>query len=245
MSLIFCLCSAVVVMPAAAPPLTFEMAIERLGGYVTRDENRADRPIVEVYLDHEATAADLSAAAVLLPRLPPFRDLHLYGKRITNASIKRFSGLRSLRSLTPNDDHMTDEGFKHLAHLRGLEELTLYGNLATGTGLAALAPLEKLRHLHLGHVTRPGLKAVATLQQLESVSLHYPGDEAGALAELAALKNLKSLYIYTPGNHHYAGLSALKQIQSFRTGSKWFTDRDRMRSRGWRTFASSTSTTAR
>ena len=141
-------------------------AVERLGGTVTRDEERPGKPVVEVHLGFsKATDADLKELATL-KRL---QVLALSYTAVTDAGLKELAALPSLRKLYLNDTGVTDVGMKELIRLRSLQALYLGGTTVTDAGLKQLAALKGLQALkvHSTSVTAAGVKdlkaAVPTL----------------------------------------------------------------------------------
>ena len=92
-------------------------AVERLGGTVTRDEERPGKPVVEVHLGFsQAADADLKELAAL-KRL---QVLALSFTPVTDAGLKELAALPGLRKLYLNDTGVTDAGMKEVARLRRL-----------------------------------------------------------------------------------------------------------------------------
>jgi uncharacterized caspase-like protein len=134
-------------------------AVERLGGTVTRDEERPGRPVIEVHLSFSKAAdADLKELAAL-KRL---QVLVLSFTTITDAGLKELAALPGLRKLYLNDTGVTDAGMKELTRLHSLQALYLGGTTVTDAGLKDLAALKGLETLkvHGASVTAAGVKAL-------------------------------------------------------------------------------------
>ncbi len=132
-------------------------AVERLGGTVTRDEERPGKPVVEVHLGFsQAADADLKELAAL-KRL---QVLALPYTPVTDAGLKELAALPSLRKLYLNDTGVTDAGMKQVARLRGLQALYLGDTKVTDVGLKDLTALKGLAALkvHSTSVTAAGVK---------------------------------------------------------------------------------------
>ncbi len=132
-------------------------AVERLGGTVTRDEERPGKPVVEVHLGFsQATDADLKELA----GLKRLQVLALPHTAVTDAGLKELAALPALRKLYLNDTGVTDAGMKELARLRSLQTLYLGGTAVSDAGLKQLAALKGLQSLkvHSTSVTAEGVK---------------------------------------------------------------------------------------
>ena len=132
-------------------------AVERLGGTVTRDEERPGKPVVEVHLGFsQAADADLKELA----SLKRLRVLALSFTPVTDAGLKDLAALPGLRKLYLNDTGVTDAGMKDVARLKGLQALYLGGTAVTDAGLKELASLKGLQALkvHSTSVTAAGVK---------------------------------------------------------------------------------------
>jgi hypothetical protein len=80
-------------------------AIEKLGGKVTRDDNKPDRPVI---------AVDLSFTKVMdtdlkeLKQLKQLTHLHLMGTQVTDAGLKEIKELKQLTALGLYNTEVTD-----------------------------------------------------------------------------------------------------------------------------------------
>lgn len=145
-------------------------AVERMGGTVTRDEDRPGKPVVEVHLGFsQAADADLKELAPL-KRL---QVLALSFTPVTDAGLKELTALPSLRKLYLNDTCVTDAGMKEVVRLRGLQALYLGGTKVTDAGLKELAALKGLTALkvHSTSVTATGVKELKA--DLPSLDIDY------------------------------------------------------------------------
>ncbi|MFO0818342.1 MAG: protein kinase [Pirellulales bacterium] len=169
--------------------------IEQMGGTLTRDETRPDRPAIGVsFYSAKLKPNDLLLAE--LQHLPDLQTLNLWGS-----------------------DQVTDDGLRHVGLLKSLRSLDL-GLVPIGdAGVVHLAPLKQLTNLNLSHtrVTDGALSTVASLRALQSLALdNVPiTDEGikplGELTELSYL-NLLSTKIHGTGFRHLARLSKLNQL---------------------------------
>jgi HEAT repeat protein/Leucine-rich repeat (LRR) protein len=85
--------------------------IENLGGRITRDEDRPDKPVIGIDLS-KARIGDADAATVA--KLPALETLDLSETEVTDAGLVHLQGLRQLRELDLRDTKATDTGIKTL-----------------------------------------------------------------------------------------------------------------------------------
>src|SRR5262249_46388482 len=117
-------------------------AIQKLGGYMARDEKVKGKPIVGVFLGGtKATDAGLKHLA----GLRQLQMLRLGKTKVTDAGLKHLAGLRQLHGLDLTNTKVTDAGLKHLGRLKQLQTLDLNYTELTDTGLKELAGLKQLR----------------------------------------------------------------------------------------------------
>src|SRR5262249_47582380 len=85
----------VLAVPGRADEAATVKAIEKLGGTVTVDEKRFDKPVVRVNLGVTLAAdADLKE----LKRLKSLQSLNLYHTKVTDAGLKELKELESLHT---------------------------------------------------------------------------------------------------------------------------------------------------
>src|SRR5262245_3500831 len=107
-------------------------AIEKLGGRVTRDDNRPGKPVVAVNLfGAKVTETGLKE----LKELKSLQALKLSGIKVTDVGLRELKELKSLQSLSLIDTQVTDAGLKELKQLKGLRDLRLGGTRVTDAGL--------------------------------------------------------------------------------------------------------------
>ncbi|HVS39193.1 MAG TPA: caspase family protein [Gemmataceae bacterium] len=144
--------------------------VERLGGTVTRDEERPGKPVVEVHLGFsKASDADLKELA----GLTRLQVLALPSTAVSDAGMKRLATLPSLRKLYLNDTGVTDAGMKDLLPLHSLQALYLGDTKVSDAGLKQLAGLKGLQELkvHSTAVTAAGVKELQAA--LPGLSIDY------------------------------------------------------------------------
>ena len=132
--------------------------VEKLGGWITRDQKLPDKPVTEV--DLQFTKVTDVGLKVLTP-LKNLSTLYLYGTQVTDAGLKELAPLKKLTTLDLAEARkVTDAGLKKLAPLKNLTTLYLGGTQVTDAGLKELAPLKNLTTLYLNgtQVTDAGLK---------------------------------------------------------------------------------------
>ena len=148
-----------------------EAFIKGLGGKVTVDTTRPDRPVVAIDL-HLTQAADADLES--LRTQATLRSLNLYGTRITDAGLKPVGALTGLQSLDLNETAVTDAGLQHLQRLTQLKELRLYHT----------------------HVSDDGFSSLHSLTSLQNLTLSGPQISDRGLVQLKGLHNLKQLLLY-------------------------------------------------
>jgi hypothetical protein len=143
--------------------------IARLGGYVVRDPEKANRPVIQINLkDTPTTDADLGELAAF----PDLQELILDETQVTDDGLALLAPLTQLVKLELNYTPLTDAGLRHLVLLPRLEHLGLNGgNHVTDEGLKELARLSRLKRLSVAAdgVTDAGLLHLLKAPGLESV----------------------------------------------------------------------------
>ena len=131
--------------------------VEKLGGYVVRDEKVPGKPVVVVNM---ARARMTDAALKELASLKNLTTLYLHGTKVTDAGLKELVPLKNLTALYLDDTKVTDKGLKELMPLKNLTTLHLQDTKVTDAGLKELTPLKNLTALYLDNtkVTDAGVK---------------------------------------------------------------------------------------
>jgi internalin A len=125
-------------------------AIEKLGGKVTRDNDKPDKPVVGVNLQNKKmTDEDLKELATLTK----LTNLNLTGTQVTDVGLKEIAQLTKLTDLNLTLTKVTDAGIKELAPLNSLIKLNLWGTKVTDVGLKEIAQVKGLTELVL-HSTK-------------------------------------------------------------------------------------------
>jgi beta-lactamase regulating signal transducer with metallopeptidase domain/Leucine-rich repeat (LRR) protein len=219
---------------ASAPdsgPAEVIAEIEGLGGGVTRDEGRPDKPVTEVVL-HGNRCTD-----ALLERLKVFGDLQmlvLFETRVTDAGLLHLKSLRQLqtvivswspvsnafldrlqelpqlRSLRLNATEVGNDGLQRLARLSQLKSLALWRNPVSDSGIAHLAQMPQLEELNLDgtRVSDVGLQTLRGLPRLQRLNLQDTRVTDAGLKELGELTQLRDLGL----EHTQVTDAGLKQL---------------------------------
>ncbi len=87
--------------------------IEDLGGKITRDQDRPDKPVIGIDLS-KARIGDADAATVA--KLPALETLDLSETEVTDAGLAHLQGLSQLRELNLRHTKATDTGIETLQH---------------------------------------------------------------------------------------------------------------------------------
>jgi hypothetical protein len=133
-------------------------AIEALGGTVTIDPARPDKPVVGVDL-HGANVDD-DWLSRHLRDLPELRELDLAATKVTDEGLVHVGRLSELRGLNLSSTWVGDAGVQSLTQLRELRDLGLGGCRITDAGLRHLQALPKLErvNVHGARITPVGLQ---------------------------------------------------------------------------------------
>ena len=144
--------------------------IEKLGGYVTRDEKSPDKPVISVSL---FGGEDADAGLVKLECLTHLHDLNLMFTKITDTGLAHLEGLTKLQKLELQGTKVTDAGLVHLKGLTQLQSLDLDYTQVTDAGLIYLQALTELHTLHMSwtKVTDAGLVHLKGLTKLQTLDL--------------------------------------------------------------------------
>src|SRR5262249_22360996 len=111
----------VLVVAGRADEAAVVKMIEKLGGRVTRDDNRPGKPVV--FVDLRGTKIT-DAGLKELKELKSLETLNLLNTMVTDAGLKELKELKSLQTLGLRDTKVTDMGVKELkAALHGLKIL--------------------------------------------------------------------------------------------------------------------------
>ena len=186
--------------------------VERLGGILTRDTTKPNKPIVGVTFNKSYRInPDIRDANLkeLIP-LKQLRTLDVSVNLITDVGMKEIAKLDNLTSLNLSVTDVTGAGLKELAGLKHLSHLDIEQTALTDRKLIGLGELQHLKYLNLSGpnlaggivfdgpgypltVTDVGLKEVAKLKNLTTLKLRHTDVTDKGLKELAALKNLEKL----------------------------------------------------
>jgi beta-lactamase regulating signal transducer with metallopeptidase domain/Leucine-rich repeat (LRR) protein len=179
--------------PAANPARAQTIArIYELGGSVTRDETKPDRPVINATLSGtKVTDADLA----MLTEITTLTSLTLMGTEISGDGLDRLSGLTNLRFLYLHKTEATDELMDHVTRLPNLISLTLRDSSITFAGLDRIASKSSMRNLSFWDVRITG-DAVAppkTAPKLRDVQLTKTMVTDAFLDYLAGIRGLTTL----------------------------------------------------
>ncbi len=172
LSLLLTACSKRPSCPTSEEPETEQeravKSIEKIGGKITRDQTKADSPVICVDLTgRQVTDAEMK----VLGKLTQLQELCLAGDRITDAGLKELARLSQLQGLNLEATDVTDAGMKDLAVLKQLQWLSLSGTRVTDAGLKDLTGLKQLKILVIYYnigVTETGKKSLkASLPQCD------------------------------------------------------------------------------
>lgn len=143
--------------------------LRRLGGSVTVDENRPEKPVVAVDLH------GTGVSGVGLSRLSGFTDLRSLNLAFTTVSMgwEHLKGLAKLQTLNLKHTQVTDAALQHLAGLTDLRTLNLALTPVGDTGLEHLKGLTQLQSLNLAFtkVSDAGLPYLRGLTKLERLDV--------------------------------------------------------------------------
>src|SRR6516164_5757999 len=120
--------------------------IKKLNGQYQIDNNRADKPIVAVYLEG---ASVLDRDIESLAPLHRLQRLLLVNTALTDKGMDHIKGLTTLQELSLVKAKVTDKGLEQLGKLSALQTLDLTGTLITDDGLDILKKFPDLRRLTL------------------------------------------------------------------------------------------------
>ena len=199
--------------------------IERLGGRVTRDENSAGNPVVEVSFGHSYDRFNETHMS-LLKGFTHLRRLNLWNINITDESLKELTDIKTLefldlsytKGIGPNFTRITDAGLKHLKDLRNLKSLNLWQARITDEGLKDLKGLTELTDLNLTatKITDVGLKELKVLKNLSVLALNNTEITDGGLKEISEISCLTVLELKATKVTD-AGLRGLKELMDLKS----------------------------
>jgi hypothetical protein len=135
--------------------------------------------------DAGAEIFDVPAAIDLYNGNNPLKGKGGRNERVTDAWLKRLSGLTTLKRLDLANCAIQGDGLQHIAGLTGLRELNLTLTPVTDDALGHLAGLTELRSLGLASTqcTGTGFTHLKALRKLENVNFHFtPLNDAGLQA---------------------------------------------------------------
>jgi hypothetical protein len=145
--------------------------VNRLKGTFTRDETRADKPIVAVNLHSTAVMDDDLAALSALKHL---RTLDLRLTKIGDAGVHHLRDLKELVFLNIFRTNTTDRGLEDVNRLKRLETLLAGGTRITDAGLKRLSGLKKLRKISVFD-TAVGDTGILSLRDLKELRVVLVG----------------------------------------------------------------------
>jgi formylglycine-generating enzyme required for sulfatase activity len=179
--------------------------IKKLGGSVTLDEKRPEKPVIGVSI-------------AIVPALPWRKDIE-HPRSFTDAEMTYLEGLTELQQLHLFGTKITDAGLEHLKGLTRLQQVDLRGAKITGTGLEYLKGMTQLRNLDLSgsKVTDTGLEHLKGLPQLLVLNLNCTEITDAGLENLKGLTTLKELKLWgtkvtDTGLEHLRGLTYLHDL---------------------------------
>ena len=118
-------------------------------------------------------------------------------RRITDASLKHFTGQHNLKALYLANTKITDKGLVHLSLLLNLSKLDLSDTNITDNGLVFVSNLVNLRDLYLNgckYISGTGLSNFSNDCKLSNLSINPNVTDTG-LDTIAKLSNLTQLYL--------------------------------------------------
>lgn len=160
-------------------------AIERVGGYVSRDNKLPGRPVTRVYF-YRIT----DDALELVQAFPSLKSLSVWHGNITEAGLAHIGRMVQLEHLHFEQSPVSDAGFAHLGQLTQLQSLEILEASFTDAGLAHLRHCTKLTHLRLSKtpITDAGVIHLQGLSKLKTLDLRDTSvTEIGASALKEAL----------------------------------------------------------
>jgi internalin A len=176
------------------------LAVTKLGGTITHDDEAAGKPVVAVDFTKATTTAKAQkeitdAGLAELKDFTSLRSLSLGGSKVSDKGLKELTHLKSLEALYLYNTGVTDAGLKDLTELGSLRTLDLTATVITDAGLKSLGALNNLQELTLGEtrVTDAGLKEIKGLESLQTLWLSNSQVSDAGLRELKELKNLQRL----------------------------------------------------
>ena len=117
---------------------------------------------------------------------------------ISDAGMAHLKNLTGLKEIYVGNSKITDESLRIFSKLPKLESLTAPGNQFTDKGLEHIQNMTQLKSLWLGQgeneITDNGLKHLAKLTQLETLDLQQSEITDSGLEHLHSLQQLKRFY---------------------------------------------------
>jgi hypothetical protein len=144
--------------------------------------------------------------------LKKVEHLNLFTSKITDASLKHFKEMPSLKMIPMGQTQVTDAGLVHLKGLTQLEYVGLRGDNVTDAGLVHLKDLTNLAGLYLGEtkVTDVGLVHLAKMKKMANLRLDHLAITDAGLEHLRDMKDLANLDL-TETRVTEEGLSRLRK----------------------------------
>jgi beta-lactamase regulating signal transducer with metallopeptidase domain/Leucine-rich repeat (LRR) protein len=178
---------------AAGPPWGQAIArIYEMGGTVTRDETKPERPVISATLSGtKVTDADLA----VLTGLSDLRHLTLTGTTITGEGLDRLTGLTNWHILNLYQTEVPDALVDHVTRLTGVTRMTLMDSSITFAGLDRMARKSNINSLNLWivRITGDAAEPPKTDSKLRDVQLTRTVITDALLDYLAEMRGLTTL----------------------------------------------------
>jgi WD40 repeat protein len=204
------------------PARSFHLVeIDTLSLRIVRDATLADvRWLTRLRAINACSEPRLTDAT--LQRLEGVKSLEMLwlGKTpVSDAGLRHLRGLPNLRELLLSGGGISNKGMKHLVEAKGLQKLNLSETRVTDEGLARLGGLTGLTYLHLNGsegVSGAGLRHLAGLKGLRDLHLNSTRVDDAGLGHLQGLKRLHTLSL-SGTRVTDAGLVHLAQLPELQT----------------------------
>ncbi|MBN2578130.1 MAG: protein kinase [Pirellulales bacterium] len=148
--------------------------------------------------------------------------------RVTDESLKRLKGLKSLEWLNIGNTSVTDAGLEHLKGLESLFRLGVSRTAVTNDGLKAICALKHLRILSLAdtRVNDSGLAHLQDLPDLQILGLQGAAVTDAGMEHLPRCRSLRSLNLNRTKitDTALAQLTGFKELRCLFLGSTQVTD---------------------
>lgn len=177
--------------------------VEELGGKVTTDDTRPERPVAAIAFQSGSAFDDND-----LPVLKSFKHLtklSLKGTLVSDSGMKELSELKNLVELELQlCEQITDLGAHHLKDLKNLKSINVVGTEIGDAGIKDICDIENLTTIlvgadltHTQRITDISAKEIGRLSNLTSLTLWSKLVTDQGVKELGQLKNLTSLNLQT------------------------------------------------